>query len=132
MRKRRKSSRAFNNFFYNERGEEIGYIAAETILDFIMKDISPFIYNKAIQEAQKLVMDRMQSLDDDLYAMKKPIWEPESAFQLSLTLQPSIDDAEAKIRWLCSIPFYDNIKCKDRVPAKEHSASTIGLDGVSL
>lgn len=60
-------------FFYNERGEEIGYIAAETILDFIMKDISPFIYNKAIQEAQKLVMDRMQSLDDDLYAMKKPI-----------------------------------------------------------
>ena len=60
-------------FFYDERGEGVGNIAAETVLDFMIKQLGPYLYNEGIKDAQKLIMERMQSVDDDLYAMKKSI-----------------------------------------------------------
>lgn len=64
---------AIQQFFFDERGEEVGNIAAETVLDFMIKQLGPYLYNEGIKDAQKLIMERMQSMDDDLYAMKKSI-----------------------------------------------------------
>lgn len=35
------------NFFYDERGEEIGTIAAERLLDHMMHQFAPYIYNSS-------------------------------------------------------------------------------------
>lgn len=60
-------------FFELERSETIGSIAAEQLLDFMIKEIGPHIYNHAINDARKTVLERMQSLEDELYALEKPV-----------------------------------------------------------
>jgi uncharacterized protein (DUF2164 family) len=60
-------------FFELERSETIGTIAAEQLLDFMIKEIGPHVYNSAINDARKTVLERMQSLEDELYALEKPL-----------------------------------------------------------
>lgn len=60
-------------YFYEERSEEIGDLSAELLLDYMIKEIGPVIYNQAIRDAVKTVSDRMVSLEEDLHAMEKPI-----------------------------------------------------------
>ena len=43
---------------YAESGEEIGEIAAENHLQFILDEIAPYIYNEGIKDAKKLIEDR--------------------------------------------------------------------------
>lgn len=61
------------DYFNEERAEEIGDLAAELCLDYMMKEIGPIIYNQAIKDATRLVSEKMISLEDDLQAMEKPI-----------------------------------------------------------
>jgi uncharacterized protein (DUF2164 family) len=59
-------------YFYDERDEEIGNLAAEDILQFLVKEIGPYIYNEAVTEARKVLEKGMGSIEDDLYALEKP------------------------------------------------------------
>jgi uncharacterized protein (DUF2164 family) len=61
------------DYFNEERTEEIGDLAAELFLDYMIKEIGPVIYNQAINDATRLVSEKMISLEDDLHAMEKPI-----------------------------------------------------------
>ncbi|WP_050616375.1 DUF2164 domain-containing protein [Bacillus testis] len=61
------------HYFYMERDEEIGDLAAEQLLDFMMKQLSPHIYNQAIHDAQKTIEQKVISLEDDLYALVQPV-----------------------------------------------------------
>ena len=38
-------------YFWKERDEEITNLGAELMLDFIVNDIGPYIYNKAIEDS---------------------------------------------------------------------------------
>lgn len=60
-------------YFRDERDEEIGNLAAELLMDFICKQISPYIYNQAINDVQSIVSQRTTSLEEDIYTMKMPI-----------------------------------------------------------
>lgn len=60
-------------YFEDEHGQEMGQIAADQLLDFMLKEISPYIYNQAVEEAITMVQQRMISLEEDLYALKKHI-----------------------------------------------------------
>jgi uncharacterized protein (DUF2164 family) len=60
-------------YFRDERGEEIGDLAAEFLLDFMIKQIGPFIYNQAVEDVQYVFNQRMASLEEDVYALKMPI-----------------------------------------------------------
>ncbi|GGA10783.1 hypothetical protein GCM10008018_65080 [Paenibacillus marchantiophytorum] len=60
-------------YFYEERSEEIGALSAEFLLDYMIAEIGPYIYNQAIQDALKLVGDKMVALEDDLHAIEKPL-----------------------------------------------------------
>jgi uncharacterized protein (DUF2164 family) len=59
-------------FYWKERGEEIGSVAAEQLLDHVIADIGPVIYNQAITAARKVVAERMASIEDELYALEAP------------------------------------------------------------
>lgn len=65
--------RRIQDYFLEEREEELGGLAAELLLDFMIKEIGPVIYNQAIKDATRLVGEKMISLDDDLQSMEKPL-----------------------------------------------------------
>lgn len=54
-------------FFKEERGEDIGMLAAEIVLDFFLSDIGKVIYNKGIEDAYVFMNDKLQ----DIYALEK-------------------------------------------------------------
>ncbi|AKM78643.1 MAG: hypothetical protein UY31_C0007G0004 [Candidatus Wolfebacteria bacterium GW2011_GWE1_48_7] len=53
-------------FFQDERGEKIGIIAAEEILDFFLQTIGDDVYKKAVGDVKKLLKERMDDLDIEL------------------------------------------------------------------
>lgn len=60
-------------YFELERSETIGSIAAEQLLDMMINELGPHVYNQAIQDARKTVVERMQSIEDELYALEQNI-----------------------------------------------------------
>jgi uncharacterized protein (DUF2164 family) len=58
-------------YFYEERDGEIGELGAELLLDFFVTQIGPAFYNKGVQDAKEIAMERMVSLDVDLEALKR-------------------------------------------------------------
>ena len=60
-------------YFRAERDEEIGELPAEFLMDFMIKQISPFIYNQAINDVQAIVSQKMAVLEEDIDALKMSI-----------------------------------------------------------
>lgn len=58
-------------YFEKERGETIGHLAADNLLQFIMERISPHVYNQALEDCRYLVTQRMVSLEEDMEALKQ-------------------------------------------------------------
>ena len=53
-------------FFDKERGEKIGVIAAEEILNFFLQSVGPKLYNKGVLDAKKAIGSRMEEMLFDL------------------------------------------------------------------
>ena len=53
-------------FFDKERGEKIGIIAAEEILNYFLKSAGVKLYNKGIYDAKKALENRYNELQFDL------------------------------------------------------------------
>ena len=60
-------------YFYRENGDEIGELAAENLLEFIKDSLGPHFYNQAVKDAKSLVEQRMQTMEEDLYALERQI-----------------------------------------------------------
>ncbi|GGD27376.1 DUF2164 domain-containing protein [Pontibacillus salipaludis] len=61
-------------YFEMERGEEIGTIAADQFFQFIEKEISPHFYNQGVQDAKKMLEEKMMNLDEDITSLEKPTY----------------------------------------------------------
>ena len=61
------------HFFEEEGLEEIGRFQAERLIEEMIKELGPHIYNQAIRDARKLVADKLTNLEEDLYVLEKPI-----------------------------------------------------------
>lgn len=60
-------------FFAEERSEELGNLAADQILEFMLQEIGPFIYNQAIDDAKTMLQEQSLRMEEELYALEKPI-----------------------------------------------------------
>ncbi len=60
-------------FFEAERSETIGDLAAGLIVDFMIREMGPYLYNKGIEDARRLIMEKMASMEDELYSLQKPV-----------------------------------------------------------
>ncbi len=64
---KRKHIHSLIGYFSEERDEEIGYIAAEQLLDFFLEETGRDIYRKGVEDAKKAVEihhdDLMVNLD---------------------------------------------------------------------
>jgi len=54
-------------YFYKERGEEIGILAAELFADFIIEEIGPELYNQGLIDAKKFIEEKTE----DIYGIMK-------------------------------------------------------------
>ena len=60
-------------YFEKERGETLGHLAADSMLEFFMSNLSPYIYNHALDDCRQLVTQRMVSLEEDIYALEQKL-----------------------------------------------------------
>ncbi|MFD0696988.1 DUF2164 domain-containing protein [Paenibacillus sp. GCM10027628] len=54
----------------SEHDISLGRLAAEQLVDYMLEQLAAPIYNQAIEDARKTLLDKMASLEDDLYALK--------------------------------------------------------------
>ena len=60
-------------YYEEEKGEKIGNLAAEFLLDFFVKEIGPIIYNHAISDARKYLTEKMSDIEYWFYELEKPV-----------------------------------------------------------
>lgn len=51
---------------------QLGQFEAEFLLDFVIKQIGPKIYNQGLEDAQVVLMRRFDDIRDDLYQLEQP------------------------------------------------------------
>ena len=49
----------------------LGGFEAEFLLDFIAKEFGSSFYNKGLQDAQAVVLERMEMINEEIYALEK-------------------------------------------------------------
>jgi uncharacterized protein (DUF2164 family) len=54
------------SFFYSERNEEIGVIAAENILDFFLQQVGTQLYNKGVDDTKDFVKKKLDEVGVDI------------------------------------------------------------------
>lgn len=60
-------------YFYIERGEEVGLLAAEQLFEFIQENIAAIFYNQGIQDAKKMVDQKLMNIDEDILSLERPL-----------------------------------------------------------
>ncbi|MBM7554360.1 DUF2164 domain-containing protein [Thalassobacillus pellis] len=60
-------------YFELERGEDLGTLAAEQLLDFFMSELGPYPYNQGLKDAKGLVEEKMMNLEEDILALERPV-----------------------------------------------------------
>jgi uncharacterized protein (DUF2164 family) len=65
--------KSVQTYFEEERSETIGALGAEQLIDFMIKELGPYIYNKALTDARAIVNEKNNQIDDELYTLEKPI-----------------------------------------------------------
>ncbi|MGD6877205.1 DUF2164 domain-containing protein [Bacillus infantis] len=60
-------------FFLQERDEEISEFAAERVLDFVKQTLAPHFYNSAVSDAKILVEQQFASMEEEILTLLRPI-----------------------------------------------------------
>jgi uncharacterized protein (DUF2164 family) len=59
------------SYFEKELSQDLGQFDAEFLLDFFSKEIGAYYYNRGLHDARVVFEERVQSIDDDIYAIEK-------------------------------------------------------------
>lgn len=59
------------HFFSEERGEDLGIIASENVLDFFLDTMGRQIYDKALNDAKYWFQRQMENIESDYYSNYK-------------------------------------------------------------
>ncbi len=58
-------------FYLDERGEEIRMIEQMQLLELFEQKMAPLIYNKALEDAKKWFLQKMDYMESDYYELYK-------------------------------------------------------------
>lgn len=72
---RKQAMDSIERYFQQNRDEKIGNIAAMGLLDFILQEIGPSIYNKAVATVQAHLAARVADLDIDIHEETFAYWQ---------------------------------------------------------
>lgn len=62
---------SIKTYFRDQLDEDIGELKAELFLDFVIKEIGPVLYNKAIVDAQTFLQEKLLDMEVNLYEPEK-------------------------------------------------------------
>ena len=65
---------SIRRYFADEIDQELGELPARLLLDFILTEIGPSVYNAAIADAQVFLRDRVADLEGACYAPEFQYW----------------------------------------------------------
>lgn len=65
---------SIQRYFRENMPEPIGELPAVLLLNFFLEEIGPSIYNRAVEDAQKRMEQRLSDLTGDLYADEFQYW----------------------------------------------------------
>ena len=65
---------SLQRYFQEELQEELGTLAAANLLNYILGEIGPAVYNRAVLDAQARVQARAAELDAELYLDPFQYW----------------------------------------------------------
>lgn len=61
------------HYFDSELGVELGQFDGEFLLEFIAKEMGGVFYNSGLRDARAVFEARLESIDEDLYAIEKEV-----------------------------------------------------------
>jgi len=65
---------SIQRYFKENMDEPIGNMAAGSLLNFVLEEIGPTIYNKAVTDAQARIQSRVMELDLEVYEDEFQYW----------------------------------------------------------
>ena len=71
---RKQSIASIKRYFAEELDQDIGELKAGMVLDFVLQEIAPTVYNGAISDAQTYLRDRLVDLDGACTAPEFAYW----------------------------------------------------------
>ncbi len=60
--KKQEMVNAIKEYFFNERNQEIGDLAATLILDFFIEELAPVFYNQGVYDAYQFMNGKLEDL----------------------------------------------------------------------
>ena len=66
---------SIKKYFKDQLDEEIGDLRAKMLLDFILIDVGPSVYNQAIRDAQSYLHEKALDLDGSCYEPEMTYWQ---------------------------------------------------------
>ena len=66
---------SLQRYFTANFDEPIGNLQAGALLDFVLQEIGPSLYNQAIADAQTAMQSRVMELDIDCHEDEFPYWQ---------------------------------------------------------
>ena len=71
---RKEAIASIERWFQEERGERVGNIAAGALLAFLLEEIGPSIYNRAVADVQEQLGARIAELDIEIHEDEFGYW----------------------------------------------------------
>ena len=71
---RKEAIASIERWFQEERGERVGNIAAGALLAFLLEEIGPSIYNRAVADVQERLAARVSELDIEFHEDEFDYW----------------------------------------------------------
>lgn len=65
---------SLQKYFEMNMDEPLGNLGAGALLQFILEEIGPSIYNKGVADAQSRMQERIGELDYEVHADEFPYW----------------------------------------------------------
>jgi uncharacterized protein (DUF2164 family) len=66
---------SMQKYFEANMEEPLGNIAAIALLEFILEEIAPSIYNKGVSDAQERMQERLSELDYEVHEDEFTYWQ---------------------------------------------------------
>lgn len=65
---------SLQRYFSENMDEPLGNLAAQALLDFLLVEIAPLVYNKAVADAQAKLLARVSELDIEVHQEEFQYW----------------------------------------------------------
>lgn len=65
---------SLQKYFAENMDEPLGNLAGNSLLNFILEEIGPSLYNKGVADAQERMQARVSELDYEIQADEFPYW----------------------------------------------------------